>query len=301
MAQSKREEALKGYKSVLSEEDYARLEFFAGLAQYQQELTDQVKDQIECTLPAAADLKKMYWSCEPILPQTNAKLPASVFASVAGNVAQYLAEHAGFEEELAQELTSFDWNSFIAVADVEQALTRPSDFLERTKDVRGEMNVGNKTPDDIIALVVGYSLNVVLTPITEQIRKDLDISDEMGNHDHPLTCPVCGSPATSAVVKEEQFLSGRGKKLYCALCSMDWDFERIRCARCGSFDQKSLHYYHVEGDAGHRIHSCQDCGSYTRTTFQDDTGIPLDYKIEDAVMARLDSVALQVAQQQTQE
>ena len=66
----------------------------------------------------------------------------------------------------------------------------------------------------------------------------------------------------------------------------------MRCARCGTRNQGHLHYFNVEGDDSHRIATCDECGGYMRTVFQDDALVPFSFDVEDVVMARLDSIAL---------
>ncbi|WP_371298187.1 formate dehydrogenase accessory protein FdhE [Paraeggerthella sp.] len=77
-----------------------------------------------------------------------------------------------------------------------------------------------------------------------------------------------------------------------------WDFERVRCARCGTQNQAHLHYFNVEGDDAHRIATCDECGGYVRTVYQEDVLAPFSFEVEDVVMARLDLIAYQQANAQ---
>lgn len=63
---------------------------------------------------------------------------------------------------------------------------------------------------------------------------------------------------------------GRGRALWCAQCGCVWDIERVRCARCGTQNQGHLHFFNVEGDDDHRIATCDECGGYVRTVYQED-------------------------------
>lgn len=81
----------------------------------------------------------------------------------------------------------------------------------------------------------------------------------------------------------------------------------MRCARCGTQNQGHLHFFNVEGDDAHRIATCDECGGYVRTVYQEDGPMaqlyPFSYEIEDVVMAKLDLIAyrLLVAQEAQQD
>ena len=62
---------------------------------------------------------------------------------------------------------------------------------------------------------------------------------------------------------------------------------------CGTRNQGNLHYFNIEGDEGHRIGTCDECGSYIRTRFAGEgDNAPYSPEVEDVVMARLDAVAM---------
>ncbi len=107
-----------------------------------------------------------------------------------------------------------------------------------------------------------------------------------------MVCPVCGSEPMLARVGGENATKGRGKVLGCLQCGTSWDFDRIRCARCGDQNSGHLHYFNLEGDDAHRINTCDNCGSYIRTVFLDDALAPCSFDVEDVLMAKLDALAL---------
>ena len=112
---------------------------------------------------------------------------------------------------------------------------------------------------------------------------------------HSVRCPVCGGEAAVAQVSGAPAGQGRAKRLWCAQCGCAWEFERVRCVRCGTQNQAHLHYYNVEGDDAHRIATCDECGGYTRTVYEEDALAPFSFEVEDVVMAKLDLVAYQRA------
>ena len=112
---------------------------------------------------------------------------------------------------------------------------------------------------------------------------------------HGVRCPVCGGEAAVAQVGDAPAGQGRGKRLWCGHCGCVWDFERVRCARCGTQNQGHLHYFNLEGDEAHRLAACDECGGYTRTVYQADALAPFSFEVEDVLMAKLDLVAYQRA------
>ena len=112
---------------------------------------------------------------------------------------------------------------------------------------------------------------------------------------HSVRCPVCGGEAAVAQVSGAPAGQGRAKRLWCAQCGCAWEFERVRCVRCGTQNQSRLHYFNLEGDEAHRLATCDECGGYTRTVYEEDALAPFSFEVEDVVMAKLDLVAYQRA------
>jgi FdhE protein len=150
--------------------------------------------------------------------------------------------------------------------------------------------VPEQLPAQVFASVLSATLRVFLQPAAEAIMAQAP--ENQTDHNSPLNCPVCGMPAAASFVGESAGTEGNGRGQYCSQCGAVWDFERIRCGNCGSQRQDKLHYFHVEGDEGHRLQNCDECGDYQRVVFQE--GIPghLCMEVEDVVMAKLDRIAL---------
>ena len=111
-------------------------------------------------------------------------------------------------------------------------------------------------------------------------------------YDHQMHCPACGGDAALARVGEGGSGDGRNKSLWCPQCGTTWEFDRVRCPRCGTRNQGHLHYFNIEGDEAHRIGTCDECGGYIRTRFAGEgDNAPWSAEVEDVVMARLDAVA----------
>lgn len=95
-----------------------------------------------------------------------------------------------------------------------------------------------------------------------------------GRTDPATTCPCCGSLPTAGVTRIGADETGH-RYLHCALCSTQWHFVRIKCARCES--TKGIHYEQLEPDPGRapapagaaasgavRAECCDACGHYLK-------------------------------------
>ena len=72
-------------------------------------------------------------------------------------------------------------------------------------------------------------------------------------------CPVCGSGPLLSFFNED------GKRTAaCSVCDTIWPIPRLFCPNCNNTDQKTLHYFFVEGDEGNRIEVCDLCRHYIK-------------------------------------
>jgi FdhE protein len=104
-------------------------------------------------------------------------------------------------------------------------------------------------------------------------------------------CPICGTPASNSRVLDEGELQGGQRILSCPLCRAEWDYQRIRCARCGNRSHDSLHYLFDERDPGHRIHVCESCHGYIKVSVERDLDVSVVPQVEDVVTLALDDLA----------
>jgi len=84
-----------------------------------------------------------------------------------------------------------------------------------------------------------------------------------------------------------------GKRyLLCSFCSYQGEIDRLFCPFCSNNDQRSLYYFHGEGEEAHRIDLCDKCHQYIKT---------IDYRnlaesdpvLEDLATLHLDILAIQ--------
>lgn len=286
------EKAFAKYREGASDSDRARYDFFEGLYRLLADRAGQTADRFADPLPDRDELRAWHWSGRSLLEHDPLQVDRTAFAQTCNLVSSYLAENASLEGRAAEELARFDWEAFCEKADLGLAGRDPAAFLDSSLAGIGSFGVSADLPASLFAMVPYYALRAHLDGPAQQAAKAADMAHDPSSHDHPLSCPFCGTPATVAVVGQAAGTDGNGRMLYCGQCGTTWSFERVRCAHCGERSSQKLHYFHLEGDSAHRLHLCNSCGSYMRTVFQEDLAVPLSPETEDVVMAKLDKVAL---------
>ncbi|MFQ5843873.1 MAG: formate dehydrogenase accessory protein FdhE, partial [Planctomycetota bacterium] len=102
-------------------------------------------------------------------------------------------------------------------------------------------------------------------------------------------CPVCGSePALGRLALPD----GR-RMLFCALCRIEWPFERLRCPFCRDPDGTGpqLRFFTAGGDQARRVECCDRCMRYLKTVDERVDGRRANLPLEEVVTAHLDAAA----------
>lgn len=281
---------IESYRSSLDEADVARLEFFQGLWEEMDRWSGgPVSAASSYELPSEEDIRSAWDEARPIFSFAAPKLDEKRFLAIFDNVRGYVVSHGGFPEEQCEELSGIDLAACLEGDSLDMAASFPETFLNGLCDTLVEKGY-EKDLAYTTALMAMLSLRVELEPVARKLKQLLPGDGESVSH--PLACPVCGcAPALAKIGGADSPTDGRGRTLYCEQCATTWDFERIRCARCGTRNQSHLHYFNVEGDDAHRIATCDECGSYIRSVFVGDTLMPFSFEIEEVVTARLDAIA----------
>lgn len=283
--------AVGAYLQDAEPSDAARLRFFRGLFELQQERCDELAGDGGAAAAAVEGLDEAYLSARPLLQLCPVAIEAGDFAATCRRIAAYMAAEAGLAEDVAQALGAIDWDGFSRRADLVLAGTDPSGFVEAVR-----ADEGMAEPFGVAAgaavLVLAFAVRTHVQAVAESLMGAVSADAKEGNHARPLRCPVCGAPASLSHVGVQDTLQGGARSQFCSACGTTWNFERIRCGSCGSQDQGNLHYHHLDGDPAHRLQTCDACGSYQRVVFQDDLRVPACLDVEDVVMAKLDRVAL---------
>lgn len=115
--------------------------------------------------------------------------------------------------------------------------------------------------------VAAFAMRAFLEEAAVQASQQMDrLVPDTVHFSRSVTCPVCGMRAGMAGVGNTQN-RGNVKRLYCSCCGASWQFERIRCAVCGTQAASDLQYVHLQGDDKHRLHVCAACGGAVPTVF----------------------------------
>ena len=284
--------AVAAYKTRLDEADGARLAFFREVWGVQDSVAAEAAGALEYEIPAAEDLRVWMAASEPVLAQAPVEVPSELLANAVERLATCLVEHGGFPESVGEAFARTKWDRVVAASDLALAGSDPAAYVEAFGELLADDGMGEDAARTG-ALAASLALRAVLEPPASGVRAaQHDVAQAVA---HPTSCPVCGGQAAVARVGDAAAGQGRGKELWCAQCGSTWDFERIRCPRCGMQNQGHLHYYNVEGDEAHRIATCDECGGYVRTVYQEDALTPFSFEVEDVVMARLDLIAYRQA------
>lgn len=277
--------AIKGYAPHLDQGDRARLDLFRALW--------DVMDQDAAKAPS-------YEAPAPEMAQTAVRMGESVFGScpvavdgalLAQTTEKLLAvllEKGQFPASTCASLAAVNWEGIMPSLDMKQAGSNPWAFLDSAAELLVKSNL-SQADARLAVTMLFLALRVQLEPAAVMAVQAVgQVEMEQG---HFLKCPICDSDPMVARVGGENATEGRGKVLGCLQCGSSWDFERIRCARCGTVHQGHLHYFNLEGDDAHRLNTCDECGGYMRTVFVEQSLAPFSFEVEDVLMAKLDAVA----------
>lgn len=279
--------AFAAYLEDAEEADATRLRFFEGLWELQQTIAAKTSDYQPMNATAA---RQLLASGQTIFEVNPPSVPLDDYLDALSHVARYIADKAGLPADQAQALGKADFASVIMAEVASRVSSSPAAFIEAAVERLAAAPTAPSTT------TLAFALTAALTPFLEgaaekslaALDKDARSASSMLTH-----CPVCGAVPALSLVGERTPQQGAGRTLWCGLCHAEWDFERIRCARCGSRSERSLRYVNLQGDEAHKLHLCDECHGYTRTIFQSFTTKPLSLLVEDIVSAGLSSIALE--------
>lgn len=287
--------AMFDYAGKLDEGDAARLDFFRKIWGVQDALINK-GEKPAYEMPSPQALAAWNQAGESVLSHKPVAVDPAALADACRSVAACIAEQGVLVAQVNDGLKGADWDAMMQKADMSLAGAEPAAFVQEMVEIAAEGN--DPTVADAIAMVASLALRTQLEAVAVDIYKA--ILDAEADVPRPVTCPVCGGMATLARVGLTRSKNGRAKELWCSQCGTAWEFERVRCGRCGTQNQSHLHYFSLEGDDAHRLQSCDECGSYIRTLYQEGSAAPFSYEVEDVVMAKLDMVAYNQAKAQAE-
>ena len=297
--------AMKAYMPKLSESEQERLRFFRTLWGVQAEVQKEHAAKVEHVVPDADTLKECSNAEQPVLRAYPAGIPADSLADAAQRLAGAMAAFEQFDLAARDTLAGVRWDRLVSASDMSLAGSDPAAYVEAFVGLLQDDGLGEDAAR-MGGAVVSLALRALLEPAAQAVQAARVAGD--ADQPYPVLCPVCGCEASVAHVGQAGTKTkGRGRALWCAQCCCVWDIERVRCARCGTQNQGHLHFFNVEGDDDHRIATCDECGGYVRTVYEEDGPMaqlnPFSYEVEDVVMAKLDLIAYRqlVAQEAQQD
>lgn len=284
--------ALESYSEILSKKEMERLHLMRGLMEIQVRHAQQSAGKSMYIPLSAAMLEQGYHTEKPAFLLKPVDIDPEAFLYAVQDCSCYLVDKGELAPKIDSALRFFDWKACIERSDLTLAGSDPTAYIasvcEEEQKREGEPS---PLPPETLALVLAFALRPMLEQAAATVMDSFDHKEANENHNRPVMCPACGSHASAAAVGPTPSGTPNGKMNYCAICGTQWEFERIRCANCGTQSQGKLHYFNLEGDSAHRLYLCDNCGSYTRTVFREDLPARFCFEVEDAVMAKLDMVA----------
>lgn len=278
----------KHYESTLDEADKARLHFFEGLWAVMEKCQKDYTE-VEYDIPDHEQLITCYVNQTPLFDIASPLVDMDAFVQTAQAITVYLSESGVYEDADKKILNDIDWKNLIVQHSPNTYEGKPKDWVLICGEALYEQQEVPMSMTRVAMQVLTLALFTFYEPYAAALMEEIGEDEVISVH--PLQCPVCGSDPALASVGNQTSSDGRGRKLYCSTCGTAWEFNRVRCARCGTTDQTKLHFFNLEGDDTHRIATCDECGEYIRTTFLENKLVPLSYLVEDVVMARLDALA----------
>ena len=279
--------AIAAYSDTTDDTVRAQLAFFRAVWEGQACLSAVLASDYD--IPDSEHLKRLASEEVAVLVDRPADLDGRALTEAAGRMAAVMCEKGGFSEEACDALQDVNWASVCGPA-AAVAGKYPEAYVDSAYAVLRQAEL----PDDALqaaASAVSLGLRALLDPIAEGVMRARSAAGL--EEAHPVKCPVCGCASTLAIVGASSETAGGKRELWCGQCGARWAYDRVRCARCGTRNQGHLHYYHIDGDDNHRLQTCDECGGYTRTVFQEDLLMPVCPDVEDVVMVKLDAVAAQ--------
>ncbi len=278
------------YAEKLDDLDKARLSFFEELWSEMDRWSGGPLAAVNAyEFPSQDTLIDAWNSDRAIFSYATPTLNRERFVAIFNALRNHVKSAEILSQEDQQSLLDIDSSEVFSDTLLEQAAKKPESFLDELSDAI-QSRTHTESAARIAALLSLLTLRVEFEPIAQKLAVSFPKGDAC--HHNPLRCPVCGSaPSLAKVGGEGSPTDGRGRSLYCQQCGTVWDFDRVRCARCGTHNQAHLHYFNIEGDDGHRIATCDECGNYIRTVFLEESLMPFSFEVEEVVTARLDAIA----------
>lgn len=154
-----------------------------------------------------------------------------------------------------------------ARADIARLAALPAERMEEL----AERVLHTELYGDDAALLpyVAAALQVLWTGLARKVSHGITPLDVPG------VCPCCGFLPVASVVRTVGEVSNL-RYLHCALCNVEWNLVRVKCAACDS--TAGISYRELQGEAvkqpgAIRAEVCDSCKSYLKIVYQEKGGV----------------------------
>lgn len=283
--------AIAAYQDAIDPSDASRLKLFRELWGVQDDIAREIaSDASLWRAPASRVLIEALQAGSTVFSISPVLIKPEALGDAIARLVRCMDCQGALSSKVSSALAGVSWSKAVSAPTLQSAGADPGAWLE---DFQGAcQSLGF---DDASARMATLIASLALRPFLEDpARRALDAISDAGIDERIfLACPVCGSKPAVARIAGGSATQGRPRSLWCGQCGASWEFERVRCARCGTRNQGHLHFHSIEGDDAHRIASCDECGGYIRTVYQDEGSLlaPFSFEVEDVLMARLDAIA----------
>lgn len=259
-----------------------QLEFFTRVWAIQDEYAAKAAEFIPAPAEEAARALRQH---QTLLSLAELTVPLETYREAVRAIAAAVAEDAGLPEEQVAALKETDLGAAVTDEALRSALSGFDLFVTQVAEAVDDERLG----EPLLSFILAEALTPFLTGAAKSAVTAVGKFDWL-QWDSGL-CPVCATPASSGIVRDEGELQGGRRWLSCPMCRTQWEYARVRCARCGTRKQDHLEYLFDTEDPGHKVHLCKHCHGYTPIAFEKDLRTIAIPEVEEIVMVRLETVA----------
>ncbi len=281
MSNAARTKAIEHY--VATRPDLGQqLRFFAALWDAQDEI---MADAMPYEAASTEDTETALYQTRTLFSLSSPTIPIEPYRTAIRRIGALMVEMAGLPEDQSQALAEADIAGAVDEEALASMLSGMDAFVTRIADTLDD--------DRLTRPLLMFVLSEAATPF---LREPAAAAVKAaGKYDWQQwdsgLCPVCGTPASSAIIRDEGELQGGRRWLSCPTCRTQWEYARVRCARCGQRAHDRLEYLFDEQDPGHRIHTCKVCNGYIPVTIEKEIKILAVPEVEEIVLIPLETVA----------
>ncbi|MDY0341527.1 MAG: formate dehydrogenase accessory protein FdhE [Coriobacteriia bacterium] len=281
MSNAARVKAIDHYIAVRPDLEQ-QLRFFAALWDAQDGFAAET---VPYEAASTEDTENALYQTRTLFSLSAPTIPLEPYQTAVRTIAELMADRAGLPEEQSQALSECDIAGVITEESLASMLSGIDAFVTR---IATELD-DERLNEPLLTFIVSEAVTPFLREPAAAAVKAAGKYDWQ-QWDSGL-CPVCGTPASSGVVRDEGNLQGGRRWLSCPTCRTQWEYARVRCARCGQRSHDKLEYLYDEQDPGHRVHTCKVCHGYIPIAFEKEASILAIPEVEEVVMVPLETVA----------